>query len=197
MAWTREAILNFRSGTLNLTTGVFTPDVKKPIRKINKKHRRKKKIKPPKVKPAKAKLPNGRYFIKHSWEKRSIRRKQRSHKRWIKESQAKLRGKRKKEAYRQAWLEDEKEKQMLKERYGIVIRGRLGKKMYSKPAPPHRLVIYTQDICSIFGLQPRQARRYLTRLRKRKGIPPRSMVTFRQFIEYSGQPEEDVIPHLK
>lgn len=191
-----DDLKNWRPGTLNLTTGIFTPDTKPP-KSIKKYHRRKKKPKPSKIKPAKAKLPNGDYFIKYAWEKRSVRRKERSFKRCIKESQAKLRGKRKKEAWRQAWLADEKEKQMLKEQYGIVIKGRLGKKMYSKPAPPHRLVIYTQDICSIMGFQTRPARDYLTRLRKEKKLPKRSLVTFRDFIDYSGLLPEDVIPHLK
>jgi hypothetical protein len=191
-----EDFKNWRPGTLNLTTGIFTPDTKPP-KSIKKYHRRKKKPKPPKVKPAKAILPDGLYFFKNAWEKRSVRRKERSYKRCIKQSRAKLRGKRKKEVRRQAWLAEEKEKQMLKEQYGIVINGRLGKKMYSKPASPHRLIIYPEDICSIMGLRPRPAREYLTRLRKEKDLPKRSPVPFRAFIEYTGLLPEDVIPHLK
>jgi hypothetical protein len=165
-----------------------------PFKKVRKNHQRKKKLKPEKVKPAKAKLPNGNYFWKKFYMKRKDFKKMQPGK--DKEPRKKMRGARNKEAARLAWQEEQAEIQRV---FGHREKKphRIGKPMYSKPAGPHRLVIYTQDICSIMGMDRRPAGRYLTRLRKKLKMPRGSLVPLSEFLNYSKLREEDVIPHLK
>ena len=113
-----------------------------------------------------------------------------------KESRKKIRGARKKEAAKIAWLAEQAEIQKIFEQTGRKLK-RLGTKMFSMPAGPHRLVIYTHDVCSIMGMDRRPATRYLTRLRKKNKKPRGELVTLREFLEYSKLTEEDVVPHLK
>ena len=78
------------------------------------------------------------------------------------------------------------------------MKARLGGKiLYSKPAGPHRLVIFTQDVCSVLGMDRRPAGRYLTRLRKKLKLPRGALVPLKEFCEHAHLHEEDVIPHLK
>jgi len=78
------------------------------------------------------------------------------------------------------------------------MKARLGSKIqYSKPAGPHRLVIYTHDVCSILGNDRRPAAQYLTRLRKEYKKRRGELVTLEEFLRYSKLAKEDVIPHLK
>ncbi len=168
-----------------LTTESFKP--------VWRNHRRKKKPKAEKVKPAKAILPNGWYFMKPEHMKRSEFRKMAPGK--CKESRKKLRGARNKEAVRLELLKLQAE---LDKAFGVGrMKARLGGKILACMDPgPHRLIIFTTDLYSIFGMDPRPASRYLTRLRKEKNKPRRSLVTLREFLEYSKLKEEDVIPHL-
>jgi len=164
-----------------------------PYKNVRKYHRRKK-PKPEKVKPAKAKLPNGWYFRKKFYGKRKDFIKMQPGKN--KESRKKLRGARNKEAVRLALLKLQAE---LDAAFGVGrMKARLGGKiLYSKPAGPHRLVIFTHDVCSIMGMDPRPAGRYLTRLRKEYKKRRGELVTLEEFLRYSKLAKEDVIPHLK
>jgi hypothetical protein len=162
----------------------LTEPAAESFKSIRRNHRRKKKPKAEKVKPAKAILPNGWYFGKPEHMKRSEFRKMGPGK--SKEPRKKLRGARQKEAARLALLKLQAE---LDKAFGVGrMKARLGGKILACMDPgPHRLIIFTTDLYSIFGMDPRPASRYLSRLRKEKNKPPRSLVTLR---------EEDVIPHL-
>lgn len=173
----------------NTLTALITESFKT----VKRNHRRKKKPKAEKVKPAKAKLPNGWYFWKPEHMKRSEFKKM--HPGNCKEPRKKLRGARKKEAAKIAWLAEQAEIQKIFEQTGRKLK-RLGQKMYCMDPGPHRLIIFTHDLYSIMGMDPRPASRYLTRLRKAKNKPRGSLVTLREFLEYSNLKEEDVIPHL-
>lgn len=164
------------------------------FKSVGRNHRRKKKPKAQKIKPAKAKLPNGWYFWKPERMKRSDFRKMWPGK--CKEPRKKLRGARNKEAVRLALLKLQAE---LDAAFGVGrMKARLGGEILCCMDPePHRLIIWTHDLYSILGMDPRPASRYLTRLRKEKNKPKRSLVTLREFCEYSKLKEEDVIPHLK
>jgi hypothetical protein len=161
---------------------------------VGRNHRRKKKPKAEKVKPAKATLPNGWYFWKPERMKRSALRKMNPGK--FKEPRKKLRGAKNKEAARLALLKLQAE---LDKAFGVGrMKARPGGKILCCMDPgPHRLIIFTHDLYSIMGMDPRPASRYLTRLRKEKNKPRGSLVTLREFCEYSKLKEEDVIPHLK
>ena len=164
------------------------------IYKNVRKYHRRKKIKPEKAKPAKAKLPNGKYFRKPFYMKRKDFEKMQPGK--DKESRKKIRGARNKEAVKQTLLKLQAELDVM---FGVgKMKASLkGKILYSKPAGPHRLVVFTQDVCSILGLEPRPAGQYLTRIRKKLKMPRGAFVPLREFCEHAHLHEEDVIPHLK
>lgn len=97
----------------------------------------------------------------------------------FKPNKKKIRGARKKEAIR---LEKELNPK--------------GRKMYKKPAPEHRSFVCSKDIEKLMHLDPRPARRYLTRVRKLLKKPPREIVTLSEFCKATPWKEEEVIPYL-
>src|SRR5688572_20585614 len=136
----KSTVLN--SGTDNSVVSPAT----KTLRNLKKYHRRKAKPGPEKVKPRKAKLPDGKYFEKK--ERLSPKEKKEMHHE-IKNIK-KIRGARKKEAVRL---------------YKIEFPN--GELMACKDGPPYRSFIVSKDIEKLMHLNPRPARNYLTRVRKK------------------------------
>jgi len=72
----------------------------------------------------------------------------------------------------------------------------LGRPMYKKVAPEHRSFIIPKDIERLMHFTPRNARRYLSRVRKKLKLPPREIVTLKGFCKATPWTEEEVIPYL-
>lgn len=61
---------------------------------------------------------------------------------------------------------------------------------------PTRLVIYAKDIQNITGRKERTARKMLANIRKHYNKPVYAFVTIKEFCEYTGFKEVDIIAYL-
>ncbi|RYE23102.1 MAG: hypothetical protein EOP51_11530 [Sphingobacteriales bacterium] len=62
---------------------------------------------------------------------------------------------------------------------------------------PTRVVIHSKDVENITGYMPRTARNLLQKIKRLVGKPKRSLVTIREFCNYTGIDEELVREFLK
>jgi hypothetical protein len=139
-------------------------------------HRKKAKPKPENPKPAKATLPEGKYFYKIKVQplKKTIAKRRRQ-----RDTRRKLRGKNKKEAFRQ-----------------YKINNPMGPVYAKKPAPEHSQIVDTKVVARLTKKTIRYSRRYLTRVRKKLGKANREWVTLSEFCSKTPFKPEEVIPYM-
>lgn len=147
-----------------------------PHSRVKKWHRKKAKPKQENHKPAKAILPEGKYFYKRQMKslKKTIAARRREG-----DTRRKLRGAKKKEAFRKYRLDNPD-----------------GPCYAKKPAPKHRGIIFPSDLERFLHLNPRGARAYLSRVKKKLGKKREHLVTVEEFCSYKNIPIESIIPYL-
>ncbi|NUY81883.1 hypothetical protein HUK80_13345 [Flavobacterium sp. MAH-1] len=59
-----------------------------------------------------------------------------------------------------------------------------------------KICIYPKDVQRIMGKSYRQARLYLSKIRKDLGKQPKQLISIREFSQYTGLPLEDIIATL-
>jgi hypothetical protein len=148
-----------------------------PHSRVKKWHRKKAKPKRENHKPAKAILPEGKYFYKI---RRGNLKKYLAERRREDDTRKKLRGAKKKEAFRKYRLDNPD-----------------GPVYAKKPAPQHSQIVDTKVVARLTKKTIRHSRRYLTRIRKKLGKQKREWVTLSEFCEKTPFKPEDVIPYLE